>query len=316
MSSFSELKGFENLGENLLDDQLRANLISFLDWGFLNKGNFHNVYIPASGMYGGNKEVLKPFKDPRFASGSVWQAFRGNWVWQSGLTCPTQPVAYSGVFVNGQFQPASGVGPYSHYVDYPRGRVVFNNPIPLTSVVKAEYSYKSVSIVEANEVPFLREVQTGSFRLDSPAFLSLASGDYAIIPDKRLQTPFIAVEVTADVRFAPYALGGGQYTRTKVICHVMTDDEKMAKKIATAITYQNEKAINTFDVNQISQNNLSPLTYKGSIATGALTHPEMVNQFEWKKLCFIDSGAGDGLWLDSIYYIPTSFRAEVIVNNI
>lgn len=316
MSSFSELKGFDNLGDNLLDDQLRANLISFLDWGFLNKGNFHNVNIPASGLYGGNKETLQPVKDPRMPQGSVWQAFRSNWVWQSGLTTGTQPVAFSGVWVNGSFKPASGVGPYAHYVDYPRGRVVFTSPISPTSVVKAEYSYKSLNIVDANAVPFIREVQTGSFRLDSPAFLSLASGDYAVLPDTKIQTPLVAVEVTSDIRFQPYQLGGGQYTRTKVICHIMADDEKMAKKIAAALSYQNEKCIRTFDVNEISQNNLSPLTYKGNIATGALTHPQMVEQFEWKKLSFIDVQGGNGLWLDSVYYIPISFRAEVIVNNI
>lgn len=314
--SSNELKGFSHFGENLLDDQIRANLISFLDWGFLNKGNFQNVKIPASGIYGGNKETLQPYKDPRFPTGTVFQSFRSNWVWQSGLLTETQPIRPSGVYVNNTFYPSDTTGPYAHYIDYPRGRVVFNSPISTSSSVKVEYSHRFVNVLDANEVPFLREVQTNSFRLDSPAFRQLASGSYAVLPDSKIQMPFIGVEITSNIRFSPYCLGGGQISETKVICHIMSDDEKIAKKIATAIALQNEKTITTFDVNRISENNLSPITYKGSIAPGALTHPQMTSQYEWKKLSIINMDGGDGMWMDSVYYIPMTFDAEVIVNNI
>jgi len=314
--SFSELKGFSDLSENLLDDQLRANIISFLDWGFICKGNFNNVRIPTSGLYGGNEEVLKPVKDPRFTQGQVWQAYRNNWVWQSGLPSATQPIPISGVYINSTFYPSNTSGAYAHYVDYPRGRIVFNTAISTSATVKVEYSHKMVNIVDADETPFIREIQNGSFRLDSAAFQSLASGDYAILPDSKIQTPLVAVEVTSDTRFSPYALGGGQYTRTKVLCHIMADDARLAKKIATAIAIQNEKAINTFDVNEVSSNNKAPLTYKGSIAPGALNHPDMVTTYEWKKLCITNVNSQEGTWLDSVYYIPVSFTAEVILNNI
>lgn len=316
MSVYTELKGFSNIGENLLDDQLRANLISYFNWSLLNKGNFHNVRIPASGQYGGSKETLSLIKDERYTNGQVWQAFRNNWVWESGLTCSTQPIAISGVYVNGTFYSSATSGTYSHYIDYPRGRVVFNTAIPTTSVVKAEYSYKYINVTDANEVPFIRQLQNGSFRLDSSTFASASSGEYAISPDKKIQTPAIAIDVTSNVTFEPYQLGGGQYTRTKVICHVMADSEKTATKIATILAMQNEKGIYTFDVNQISNNNLSPLNYRGSIASGALTHPQMVDRFTWRKLGITKVTPQEGAWLDSIYYVPVSFRAEVILNNI
>ena len=314
--SFSELKCFSDFSDNLLDDQLRGNLLSFFDWGFINKKAFHNVTIPASGLYGGNKELLKPFKDSRYRDGQVWRSFRSNWVWQSGLSTTEQPIRCSGVWVNNVFCPTSGVGPYSHYIDYVRGGIVFNTPIPTNSVVKAEYSYKFITLVDADEVPFVRQLQNDSFRLDSNFFSSLASGDYAILPDTRLQLPLVALEVTSDVRYAPYQLGGSQYTRTKVIAHVISDEPKIAKKIAMAISNQNEKAINTFDVNKITEGNLSPLNYKGSINDGALTHPDMVNQYEWKKLCITDMQSQEGSFLTTVYYVPVSFRAEVILNNI
>jgi len=316
MSVYTELKGFSSIGENLLDDQLRANIISYFNWSLLNKGNFHNVTIPSSGQYGGNKEKLQLVKDERYSSGQVWQGFRNNWVWESGVGTALQPISISGVYVNNTFYPSSTSGTYSHYIDYPRGRVVFNSPIATTSIVKAEYSYKYINVVDANEVPFLRELQTGSFRLDSSTFASASSGEYAISPDKKIQTPAIAVEVTSATTYQPYQFGGGQYTRTKVICHVMADSDKTATKIATIIGMQNEKAVETFDVNQISNNNLSPLNYQGSIASGAMTHPQMVERYTWRKLGLTDMRPQEGSWLNTIYYVPVSFKAEVILNNI
>ena len=83
--SFTSLKGFTSLADNLPDDHLRANIISFFDYGFLEKGNFHNVRIPTSGQYGGSKHKLELTNDPRYNNGQVWQGFRANWVWKDTL---------------------------------------------------------------------------------------------------------------------------------------------------------------------------------------------------------------------------------------
>lgn len=69
-----------------------------------------------------------------------------------------------------------------------------------------------------------------------------------------------------------------------------------------------------FDVNEVSQNNRAPLTYLGSIASGALTFPQLVEQYEWKKLYIEDTIGLEGTWLSNVYYAPVEFKAEVIVN--
>ena len=313
---FTDLKGFSDLGENLLDDQLRANLISFFDWGLLNKGNFYNVYIPSSGQYGGDKSKLQHVKDERYSAGQVWQGFRNNWVWESGLSTSVQPIRISGVYVNNTFYSSSTSGAFSHYIDYPRGRVIFNSPIATTSTVKAEYSYKYVNVCDANDVTFLKELQTGSFRLDSPMFSSAYSGNFAISPDKKIQTPLMAVEVTSASTFRPYQLGGGQYCTTKIILHVLTDNSKSATKLAMIASMQSAGGFVMFDVNEVSRLNRAPLTYLGSIASGALTHPQMVQNFEWKKLFIENMTSQEGTWLDTVYHVPVSFKAEVILNDI
>ncbi len=309
--SYSDLKGFSDYGDNMLDDQLRANLISFFNWGLLNRGTFQTVNVPTSGQYGGDKSTLSSFVDKRYTNGQIWQGFRGNWVWESGVYFNAPPIQVSGVYVNNTFYPSSTTGAYSHYIDYPRGRVIFNSPIPTTSKVQASYSYKHINVVDVDEVPFLREAQTGSFRLES-----MPPDEKGVYPDNRIQTPSIAVEVTSDMRFRPYQVGGGQYVSTKILFHVMGDNKKLATKVATIIATQNDKAIDTFDVNQISKYNLAPLNSKGSIATGALNHEQMVNTYKWKKLVIKDMQPVEGQWLDTVYYIPVKFRAEVILNNI
>ena len=85
------LKGFDNVGDNTLNTILQDNLVEFFDWALLEKGNFFNIEIPTSGHYGGDKHKLRLVDDPNYDSGQVWEGFRSNWVWQSGLSYQAQP---------------------------------------------------------------------------------------------------------------------------------------------------------------------------------------------------------------------------------
>ena len=90
--NYTQLKGFDNVGDSSLSMSIQDGLIEFFDWGLLEKGNFFNVSIPASGQFGGDKHKLRLVDDPNYDSGQVWEGFRSNWVWQSGLTSTDQPL--------------------------------------------------------------------------------------------------------------------------------------------------------------------------------------------------------------------------------
>lgn len=309
--SFTELKGFDNYGQNLLDDQIRTNLISFFDWGLLQKNNFANVNIPTSGQYGGSKHKLELVKDPRYNYGQVYQGFRGNWVWQTGLN--SQSILVSGVNVDGTFYPLSTTGPKSHYIDYPNGRIVFNSPISTTSVVTAEYSYKYVNVIDGNDSIWVKQIQSDSFRLDTGGFNNPTSGNWSANPENRLQLPLIAVEVTSAKSFSPYQIGlGGQTISSKIIFHVFAENDKTANHISNIIGFQNDKELYTFDVNQISKNNLSPLNYQGSPKSGAMTYPQMIGNYTDKIIYLNNMNPPEGQWLNGVYYIPISCRADMV----
>ena len=56
------LAGFNNTQDLGITNILLENFIARYDWGFIDKGGFYNVRIPASGMYGGDKSSLRYVK--------------------------------------------------------------------------------------------------------------------------------------------------------------------------------------------------------------------------------------------------------------
>jgi len=280
--SYTDLKFIDSIGKTTLSQQLQDNLVEFFSWGILNKGGFFNVNIPTVGLYGGNKHQLRLVDDPNYTAGQVWEGFRNNWVWESGLSTSTSPIAISGVHVGGNFHPSTGVGTYAHHIDHPNGRVVFDSAISTTSTVTTEYSYKWVKVTPANATPWFREVQYRADRLDSSQFSNTSSGDWSQLGQTRLQLPAIGIEIVPRRNFKPLQLGDiSQWVYTDVLFHILAEDEYTRNKLVDIVSLQSEKTIYMFDVDKIATSGRFPLDYRGalsdkSVASGALTYPNLV----------------------------------------
>jgi len=160
----TRLARLSNVQDSTLSNILLDNFIALYDWGFLDRGQFYNIEIPESGIYGGDKHKLRLAEDPNYLDGQVWEGYRQNWVWESGISATTeQPISISGVFVDNTFY-ATGNVTKPFYIDYPNGRVVFDTAITSTSTVQLEYSHKWVQVVPAQGVPWFRQIQQRSFR--------------------------------------------------------------------------------------------------------------------------------------------------------
>ena len=282
MPSYTELTFIDSIGKTTLSQQIQDNLVEFFSWGILDKGGFFNVNAPAVGLYGGNKHQLRLVDDPNYTAGQVWEGFRNNWVWESGLSTATQPIAVSGVFVGGNFHPATGVGTYAHHIDYPNGRIIFDSAISTTSTVTAEYSYKWAKVMAANATPWFKEVQLRADRIDSSHFSNTGSGDWSQLAQTRLQLPAIGIEIVPRRSFKPVELGSlNQWVYTDVLFHILAEDEFTRNKIVDMVSFQNEKTIYMFDIDKIAQSGRFPLDYRGmisekSVASGALNYPNLV----------------------------------------
>ena len=294
MTSPTQLVGFQNSQDATLSNILLQNFISFYDWGFLDKGGFYNVRVPASGMYGGDKHKLKPLNDPNYATGKVWQAFRTNWMWESGVSVGT-PVSVSGVYINGTFRSVANVAqPY--YINYPQGQIVFDSPVAASANVQIEYSYKWLNVIPAKGVPWFREIQQGANRLDTQ-FTQTNKGEWAQLGQTRVQLPALAIEVVPTKRLRPFQLGGGQWVHNDIIFYVITENHWECSNLMDQISFQNDRVINLYDPNKIAESGVFPLNYRNELTASALPsgmYPSLVQNFKYRD-CYIFDSIAQGI---------------------
>lgn len=281
----TKLKYVVSPGQSLVSDQIQANITDFFQYGLLEAGHFQNIYVGQSGAYGDNSRLYQ-VEDSRFVDGQVWQGARKNWVYESGLDYSVQPIQFSGVYVNGAFKPASGVGPFSHYVDYPNGRVIFNSPISLNSTVRAEYSTRLVEI-ESVDCPTFRNALTNSFNSSSPQLTS-PSG-YWGLGENRVQLPAMFIEVPPRRSFMGKELGGGHVVLTDVLFYVVAENSWDRNRLIDIISCQIDKELYFYDKNKTPPQ-LDPNT--GSVYSGCVLYPNLVqlgSDYLWQKCSILGS---------------------------
>lgn len=311
--NYLNLKGFDSVFDNTLNNELQDNIVEFLDWSLLEKGNYMNVSLGELSPEGVDYSKLRISSNSSFPSGKAWEGFRKNWVWQSGVSYSPAPIVgtnntipgISGVYVNNTFYPSNTNGTYAHKIDYFNGRIIFNNPIPTTSTVKAEYSYRYINTVYANSLPWLSEIQYSSLDLDSN-FNTLNKGKYDLPAEARVQLPAIAIEIVPRRSMKGYQLGGGQYVSTDVLFHCLAEDEYTRNKLVDIISLQNDKTIHMFNSNQIAKSGAFPLDYHGFPVSGALRYPDLVNNYYRGSLRFKNSS------LQSMKIINSNFYAGIV----
>lgn len=288
MPSYTTLKGVTEIGHSTCCEQLKANLVEFFNWGFLGIGGFTNVSRGTAAPYGGFSAQLRPVSDKNYDLGQVWEGHRQNWVWESGVEYPYQPIQISGVYVNGTFYPSNTSGVYAHHINYPNGQVVFDDAISTTSTVEVNYSYRYVNFY-TSDAPWFKEVMFNSYRVDDPQFSQYASGVWTILAQNRVQLPAVIVETVPRRTLTPMQIGGGQWLKQDVLFHVLSENTWDRDKLLDIVTYQKEKTLLSFDKNAMADANRFPLDSNGSVASGAMVYPDLVKPtgeggFFWKKV--------------------------------
>jgi hypothetical protein len=286
MANHLNLKGFNDVFSTTLNNEIQDNLIEFLEWALLEKGNYFNVNLNELSSDGVDYSKLKLSSNHNFIDGQAWEAFRSNWVWQSGISYNPAPIVgtnntvpgISGVYVNDIFYDSASSGEYAHKIDYYNGRVIFDNPIPTGSKVQVEYSYKYINVVYANSLPWLAEVQYRSLDLSSN-FNTVKKGDFELPSESRVQLPAIAVEIVPRRTLRGYQLGGGQFVETDVLFHCLAEDEFTRNKLIDIVSLQNDKTIYMFNSNNIANSGDFPLNYMGVPCSGALRYPELLEKY-------------------------------------
>jgi hypothetical protein len=320
MSYDPGLVGVQNTQDSKLSNILIDNIIQFYDWGLLDKGGYNNIYIPTSGMYGGTKHLLKPANDPNYAPYQSWQGFRNNWVWETGVSRTTQPVQISGIYRGSTFLPFSYNSSSGYYVgsgyriDYPNGRVIFNAPIPATSIVSLNYSYKWASVQKSEGVPFFRQIEQSNSRLDQ---FPSSSGDWIQLGQNRISLPAIFIENPKKRSYAPYQLGGGQWANTDILMYVISDRLEICTDILDMISYQNDRIIHMFNTNTVSKSGDIPINYTGDLKNKSNSYTKLLDTHYYNNCRIYNTVINDPVEISYSTYVGTvRFSTEIELGGI
>lgn len=267
------LKGFDNVFDSTITNEISDNLVEFFDWGLMQKGNYFNITKDERDSLNFDISRLAQSENTAFPSGTCWEAKNSNWIWQSGITYNPPPINISGVYVNDNFYPLNSSGNYSHYIDYNNGRVVFGSGLPSTSKVQVEHSTKWINVDYSTYLDGIRTISS--------------EADEKLPPELMVKLPLIAIEVISKPKMRGYELGGGKYIDTLVLFNCLARDKSTKDKLVDIVSFQ-EKTIRMFDSNRIARSGEFPIDYRGFPVSGALNYEQLVSKYPGHVIRFKD----------------------------
>ena len=205
------------------------------------------------------------------------------------------PIGISGVYINDTLY-GTGDATYGHHYNYPLGRVVFDSPIPSTSTVKLEYSYRNVQTYIADEAPWWDELQYNSMRVDDSTFSQVSSGNWAILANNRVQMPAVILEVVPRRTFRPYQIGDtSQFITQDVLFHIVAESRWWRNQLVDIISYQKDKPLMLYDTDKVASGNVFPLDYRGMVVSPTSTYDAIVNDknYQFTQCRITDMGVSE-----------------------
>jgi hypothetical protein len=287
--SLLRFKGVHEFGYDTLGPLTEKNIVTWYDWCSLGIGAFTNVEYGDSGCLGGRLSRLRLADTPSGTLGTVWEGYRKNWAWESGIDYGYQPIQITGVYVNSTFYPTTTTtGIYAHNINYPLGRVEFSGNVGTGSVVEAAFSHKYWSW-EPSNVDWFREITFRSFTANEEStFNQVGSGLRMVFNENRIQLPAVVVEMMPNRQWKPAQLGGGQWCYAGVQFHIFAENSWDREKLVDIITMQNEKTISGINFNTMAEATGMPLTTEGYKWSGTKYYPELLGLYPWGTIRFMN----------------------------
>lgn len=255
-----------------LEKSITVNFKDWLDYNFLRIGAYGTISIPQSSYYSYDFSRLRPVQYGTGVSGNVWETPFSNLVYESGYG--TQ---ISGIYVNSSFSSLNS----GYYVDYPKGRVVFNSSIPTTSVVQMNYSYKYVTVRECEE-PYFHHLQMEALTYDQTDLNP--SGFFNLLAENRIRMPviFISDYRTRDTK--PVELGNDNtYLFEDFLFYIYAELKEDRDKLTEILLKQKEKTIFMYNLETVGQSGVYPLGASGQLNSSGIPYSGLINNYFWKR---------------------------------
>lgn len=274
-------KNVSSISEELMLNSIEANLKMFLDWSFLNIGGWFDVNINENLLVNNTYDKLEVSEDTTCIPGKAWDSLRKDWVWETGVSFNEKsPIVINSISVNGVAIPNDG-SQYS--VNYPLGRVIFNNPIATSSNVRASYSYRYVQVYRANDSEWFNTIQNNGLST-TKSINRLTNGSWKIGNNHTIQLPAVVIESLPKSRSKPHEIGSsGLILEQDFAFHILADSKNDRNKIIDILRLQQDLTIWLFNINELFKDNKYPLNYNGSIKNNPIMYPQIIDQYPWKK---------------------------------
>jgi len=278
--NYSKFFHVDKYGKYIILSQLEDNLKSFLDWCFLNIGAYTNINRTSS-LSISNSPIykLKPSQDPSNTNGRVWEGSKKDWVWESGIVFNSgAPIDISGVYINNAFYPApSGSGNMGYKINYPLGRVTFNKPIPNSSNVELNFSFRNIQIYKSNEAMWFKEIQKYSY---DPKKINNIQDLTSV---NRVQMPSIILELLPRAVLKPYEIGStSSIIYQDLMLNILTESYSERSMITDILLQQKDRPIMLYDINKVVNSGVYPINYDGSKNINGKIYPEIINNSEYQ----------------------------------
>lgn len=286
MPTHTRLKIVRDVREAQDIEQIAENLLDFFNWalleaeGFVNESGVDDPYA---------LERLLPVHLEGVSDGRIWESLKSNWVWETGLEVSTPPIIPTGVYVDGVFHPtATTIDEFKHFINFPEGRVIFDTPVSIDSVIQCEYAYRWFNFYDM-DVPWYRDVVFDAFLVDEQN--KDRGGVIGLLQQHRAQLPLVVIEPVLRRRQRGYQLGSGVKTVYQdVLFHIISETSDDRDRLVSIITLNEDKTIYLYDVNARAEANEFALDWRGDRIPDAKMYPQLVEfppvGFRWKKCTF------------------------------
>lgn len=269
--------GVSHFGTTNVIGRLETNLKMFLDSGFLCIGGWTNIENDMPG----NLPVLRQANCAPGKEGLVWEGWRKDWVWHSGVEYVD--LDGSGYELNFPPQVFGDNIPYisGYSVDYPNGQVVFD-VAPAAEVISATYSFRNVQTLLADEAPWWKELQYLSWDIDENHFQRHdETGDWSIGSHHRVQMPCVIIYSVPRGGQEGYSLGNLCKKRVQdVVFDIYCEDKFLRDNIVDALTNQNDRDISLYNVDAAIYAGDQPLDENGYLKSGK-DYKTLVEDYPW-----------------------------------
>lgn len=280
---YTRFKHAENISDDFLLNILETNMKTFFDWSFLCIGAWFDVNVYDNNFYGNNTHfTLLPVSDSSYETGQVWQSIRKDWVWETGIIFnETSPIPISGIFIDDTYYPNNGL---NYTINYPEGKIIFENPQSVSSNITLNYSYRNVQTYRASDSPWFNILQYNSFDTSNSDISRSEDGDWSISGNHRIQLPAIVIESVARSRSYPYELGNDDIVIEQDIeFYVLAENKNDRNKLLDILRLQQDLVFWLYDTNELAKNDKYPLDHNGNLKINPIMYPGIVDTYRWRK---------------------------------